>query len=67
MNYTYLEVCAGCGGLSYGLELSGLKPVTLIEIDKKCVETLKKNFNCDIQCEDMRKIDFKKYKSKIDI
>jgi DNA (cytosine-5)-methyltransferase 1 len=67
MYYTYLEVCAGCGGLSYGLELSGLKPVTLIEIDKKCVETLKKNFNCDIQCEDMRKIDFKKYKSKIDL
>lgn len=65
--YTYLEVCAGCGGLSYGLELSGLVPVSLIEIDKKCVETLKKNFNCDIQCEDIRKIDFKKYKNKIDI
>ena len=65
--YTYLEVCAGCGGLSYGLELSGLTPITLIEIDKKCVETLKKNFNCDIQCEDMRKIDFKKYRNKIDI
>lgn len=33
-NHTYLEVCAGCGGLSSGLELAGLKSIALIEIDK---------------------------------
>lgn len=38
--YKYLEVYAGCGGFSYGLECSGLKACTLIEIDKHCVNTL---------------------------
>jgi site-specific DNA-cytosine methylase len=32
MVFTYLEVCGGCGGLSYGLDKSGLIPHTLIEI-----------------------------------
>jgi DNA (cytosine-5)-methyltransferase 1 len=66
--YTYLEVCAGCGGLSYGLECAGLKGEVLIEIEKNCVKTLKTNFTkTTIIEEDMRKIDYKKYKGKIDI
>lgn len=40
--FRYLEVCAGCDGLSYGLEQAGLIADTLIEIDKNCVKTLKK-------------------------
>lgn len=68
MAYKYLEVCAGCGGLSYGLELAGLQADTLIEIDKNCVKTLKKNFrSSNIINQDMRQIDFTKYKNKIDI
>jgi DNA (cytosine-5)-methyltransferase 1 len=66
--YTYLEVCAGCGGLSYGLELVGFKSVALVEIDKNCVNTLKKNFDDkNIILNDMRKTDFTKYKDKVDI
>ena len=66
--FTYLEVCAGCGGLSYGLEMSGLRAHTLIEINKDCTETLEQNFeNVTILQQDMRDIDFKKYKNKIDI
>ena len=45
--YKYLEVCAGCGGLSYGLECSGLIGELLIEVDKNCVKTLKKNFDVE--------------------
>lgn len=68
MSYEYLELCAGCGGLSYGLELSGLHGHTLIEIDKNCVGTLKKNFpNSKVKKLDIRELDFHKYKGKIDI
>jgi DNA (cytosine-5)-methyltransferase 1 len=69
--YTYLEVCAGCGGLSYGLELSGLSPIALFDIDKQCVQTLRNNFTynreCKIECVDISKFDFSVYKHKINI
>ena len=42
MKYTYLEICAGCGGLSTGLEMAGIKSEALIEIDKNCIKY--KNF-----------------------
>jgi len=68
MKYTYLEVCAGCGGLSYGLECAGLEASVLIEMDKTCIKTLKRNFSCkNIIENDMRKINFKPYYHKIDI
>jgi DNA (cytosine-5)-methyltransferase 1 len=68
MKYTYLEVCAGCGGLSYGLECAGLEASVLIEMDKTCIKTLKRNFSCkEIIESDMRKIDYKKYYHKIDL
>jgi DNA (cytosine-5)-methyltransferase 1 len=64
----YLELCAGCGGLSYGLELSGLIPKALIELDNNCVNTLNRNFDNEIIIHsDIRNIDFSKYKNKIDI
>jgi DNA (cytosine-5)-methyltransferase 1 len=67
MKYTYLEVCAGCGGLSLGLETAGLIPKCLIEIDKNCVSTLQTNFKTKICNDDMRKVDFTEYKNNIDI
>lgn len=66
--YKYLEVYTGCGGLSYGFECAGLEGESLIEVDKNCVKTLKKNFDVEKIIEsDMRKIDCKKYKGKIDL
>lgn len=57
--YTYLELCAGCGGLSYGLDNAGLKPSGLIEIEKNCVDTLKLNFkNTNIIHDDLRNVDY---------
>ncbi len=68
LKYKYLEVCAGCGGLSYGLECAGLKGEVLIEMEKNCINTLKKNFqNTTVLHQDMRKIDYSKYKDMIDI
>lgn len=66
--YNYLEVCSGCGGLSYGLEMSGLNPYALYEIDKNCIKTLNKNFTCNkIYQSDIKKINFTEYKNKINI
>jgi DNA (cytosine-5)-methyltransferase 1 len=66
--YNYLEVCAGCGGLSVGLEKAGLHSHTLIEIDKTCTKTLQTNFpSTNILNEDMRKVNFKVYRGHIDV
>ena len=43
MVYTAIELFAGAGGLALGLELAGIKNKMLVEIDKDCVETLRKN------------------------
>jgi DNA (cytosine-5)-methyltransferase 1 len=60
----FIEVCAGCGGLSSGFISEGFCPVLLNEIDKTCCETLKKNHpNLNISCQNMKDIDCDKYKN----
>ena len=39
----FIEVCAGCGGLSKGFIDAGFEPLLINEIDKTACETLKKN------------------------
>lgn len=64
----FIEVCAGCGGLSQGLIDAGLKPVLLNDIDKNCCETLIKNHEkVKVIKGKMEELDFSKYKNKIDI
>lgn len=48
MNKTFIEVFAGCGGLSLGLSQSGYKPILLVDNDKNCIETLKLNHDISI-------------------
>lgn len=68
MNFNFIEVCSGCGGLSSGFMNKGFKPILLNEIDKVCCETLKKNHsNVNIQCSDMNELNLDIYKDKIDI
>jgi len=40
---TFIEVCAGAGGLSKGFIDNGFKPILLNEIDKVCCDTLRLN------------------------
>ena len=58
MVFKYLEICSGCGWLSYCLD----NPQTLIEINNDCISTLK-----NIVKDYIRNIDFRKYNNKNDI
>ena len=59
MVYEVIELFAGAGGLALGLERAGLKNKVLVEIDKDCVNTLKKNRpNWDSKLCDVHDVDF---------
>ena len=41
--FTFIEVCAGAGGLSKGFIDNGFHPILLNDTDKYCTQTLKLN------------------------
>jgi len=66
--HTFIEVCAGAGGLSSGLIKSGFTPVLLNDNNKDCCETLKRNHEgIKVICCSMDKLDLKDYKNKVDL
>lgn len=66
--YSFIEVCAGAGGLSTGLMKSGFTPVLLNDNNRDCCETLKQNHpNTHIKCCSMDKIDYSPYIGNIDL
>ena len=68
VNYGFIEVCAGGGGLSSGLIKSGFIPILLNDNNKDCCKTLKQNHpNVNIICDSMEKIDYSKYIDKVDL
>jgi DNA (cytosine-5)-methyltransferase 1 len=66
---TFIEVCAGAGGLSKGFIDTGFIPLLLNDTDKYCVETLKINHpEANIIKGSMVDLDLEKYKKlKIDV
>ncbi|MCK5109886.1 MAG: DNA (cytosine-5-)-methyltransferase [Arcobacteraceae bacterium] len=66
--YKSIELFAGAGGLALGLEQAGIEHSLLNEIDKFAVQTLKRNRpNWKVEHGDIKDIDFKPYKNKIDL
>jgi DNA (cytosine-5)-methyltransferase 1 len=62
--YTFIEVCAGAGGLSKGFIDIDFHPILLNDTDKSCVETLKLNHpEAIIFKGSMVDIDLEKYKN----
>lgn len=65
---TFIEVCAGCGGLSSGFIEAGFKPLLINEIDKTCCKTLRKNHpGVKIHEGSMTDLDLTPYKGKVDV
>ena len=72
--HTFIEVCAGAGGLSNGLIKSGFIPLLLNDNNKDCCKTLEKNHNdliinggLKIVFDSLTKIDLKEYIGKVDL
>ena len=65
---TFIEVCAGGGGLSSGLIKAGFIPLLLNDNDKNCCETLKNNHkNANVICASMENLDITSYIGKVDL
>ncbi len=63
-----LELFAGAGGLALGFHQAGISHVALVEIDKKCCDTLAHNRpDWNVINEDVSKVDFSQYKGKVDV
>lgn len=64
-----VELCAGAGGMSVGLEAAGFEPVALFEFDKNAAATLRQNRPLwNVVEGDIRTIDFTPYrKERIDL
>ena len=64
----FIELCAGCGGLSSGLIKSGFNPILLNDNNKDCCLTLKENHkDVEIIHNDITKIDYTPYINSIDL
>lgn len=64
---TFIEVCAGAGGLSSGLMKAGFVPLLLNDNNKDCCETLKKNHSCNVVCSNMTELDLSEYINRVDL
>ena len=42
-NFTFIDLFAGCGGLSLGLEQAGFHPLLVSEVNKHAMETYMAN------------------------
>lgn len=66
MVYKVIELFAGAGGLALGLEKAGIMHKLLVEIDKDCIATLKKNRpNWNSKLCDVHDVDFRGMKADI--
>jgi DNA (cytosine-5)-methyltransferase 1 len=65
---TFIEVCAGGGGLSSGLIKAGFTPLLLNDNNNDCCKTLKQNHpDANVIFGSMDKIDYSKYINKVDL
>ncbi len=65
--YNLIELFAGAGGLAIGLKKSGFKTLLLNDIDKDSCSTLSLNTNANVIHDDIKNLNFKKYKGEVDV
>lgn len=65
---TFIEVCAGAGGLSTGLMHAGFTPLLLNDNNRDCCETLRRAHpGANVVCGDMQSLDVTAFKGKVDL
>lgn len=65
---TFIEVCAGAGGLGTGFMEAGCTPLLLNELDSTCCETLRVNHpGVLVHCGDMQSLHLQEYEGRVDI
>ena len=68
---TFIEVCAGAGGLSCGLIKAGFKPLLLNDMDKNCCSTLRVNHpelsDEQVRCCSLKDLDLSAYVGQVDL
>lgn len=65
---SFIEVCAGAGGLSSGFIKAGFHPLLLNDNDKTCIKTLQNNHqNSNIIQLCMTELNLTEYKNKVDV
>ena len=65
---TFIEVCAGGGGLSSGLMTAGFYPLLLNDNNKDCCETLRKNhLGVNVICSSMDTLNLEEHVGKVDL
>lgn len=65
---TFIEVCAGAGGLSGGFLKAGFQALLLNDNDKTCIKTLKHNHpDVNIVESCMTQLDLTEYKDRVDV
>jgi len=65
---TFIEVCAGCGGLSSGFIKAGFTPLLINELEKTFCDTLRTNHpGANIKDGSMRDLNLTAFKGKVDV
>jgi len=70
-----IELFAGAGGLGIGLHKAGFTPVSVIERDLYCCDTIRQNQSLKVEAVrdwnvlrcDVRRIDFTEYEGNVDL
>ena len=66
--YNTIDLFAGAGGLSIGLEQAGFEHILLNEIDRDAVKTLRTNRpDWEVAFQDVKTLDLEEYKGSIDL
>lgn len=65
---TFIEVCAGAGGLGTGFINAGFTPLLLNELDPTCCATLEANHpGVPVHCGDMQSLHLEEYRDRVDV
>lgn len=64
---TAIDLFAGAGGLSFGLQAAGWQPVAACDFDAQACATYRANIATDVFCGDIRTVDWTRFRNKVSL